>query len=224
MDVSIKKRYNIGVSVAIQVNALHHWEDAPDHRHYLRSPHMHTFHIRAEADTTHTDRDIEFHDLRDRLVSAVESMLTMDYEKVPNFEGRSCEMIAQGILILMPELSTVSVSEDGVCTGTVSWTSTPTRPQVVTICGSTKFKSEFEEAYQTLTYEGHMVLSVGFFGHADNLDLSDNLKTKLDELHLSKIRASDWIYVVNPGGYIGESTQGEISLAASLGIPIIYLE
>lgn len=225
MDASNKRRYSIGVSASIQVNALHYWEDAPDHRRYLRSPHMHTFHILAEVDTTHYDREIEFHDLRDQLESVARSMLTNDDQGVPTFGGRSCEIIAQTIITRMPlELSSVSVSEDGVCAGRVSRTPIDIRHQVVTICGSTKFKSEFEDAYRTLTYEGHMVLSVGFFGHADNLDLSDNLKAKLDELHLSKIRASDWIYVVNPGGYIGESTQREIDLAASLGMPIIYRE
>lgn len=38
---------------------------------------------------------------------------------------------------------------------------------IITLCGSTKFKDEFMEAQKELTLEGHIVISVGCFGHAD---------------------------------------------------------
>jgi hypothetical protein len=33
---------------------------------------------------------------------------------------------------------------------------------------------------------------------------------------------AEFIYVINPEGYIGESTKGEISYAQSLGLPVFY--
>ena len=34
--------------------------------------------------------------------------------------------------------------------------------QVITLCGSTKFKAQFREVEAALTLSGHIVLSVGF--------------------------------------------------------------
>jgi dienelactone hydrolase len=43
---------------------------------------------------------------------------------------------------------------------------------IITLCGSTKFKKEFEEVAKNLALEGHAVLSVNMFHHADNLELT----------------------------------------------------
>jgi len=43
---------------------------------------------------------------------------------------------------------------------------------IITLCGSTKFKNEFEEVAKNLALEGHAVLSVNMFHHADNLELT----------------------------------------------------
>ena len=44
----------------------------------------------------------------------------------------------------------------------------------------------------------------------------------LDLMHRAKIRMSRLVYVVNLGGYIGESTRGEIEYATEIGIPVEY--
>lgn len=99
---------------------------------------------------------------------------------------------------------------------------------VITLCGSTRFKDEFMAANQRLTLAGNVVISVGLFGHTDfpeydwATDASD-LKRTLDALHFQKIRMADEIYVVDPSGYIGESTRREIAYAESLGKPVRYL-
>ena len=49
-------------------------------------------------------------------------------------------------------------------------------------------------------------------------------KEMLDELHLRKIDLSDRVEVVNPGGYIGESTANEINYALKTGKPVTYME
>ena len=96
---------------------------------------------------------------------------------------------------------------------------------VITLCGSTRFKDEFLKVQKQLTLEGWIVLSVGVFGHSGDAEgLTDYNKSKLDDIHKAKIEMSDAIYVINPGGYIGESTASEIEWAQDLGKEIFYLE
>lgn len=99
------------------------------------------------------------------------------------------------------------------------------RPKVVTLCGSTKFKAEFEKAMKELTLKGYIVLTCGLFGHADGEyqdTITPEVKTMLDELHKRKIDLSDEIYVINKDGYIGESTQSEIEYAKQTGKKVVY--
>jgi hypothetical protein len=49
-------------------------------------------------------------------------------------------------------------------------------------------------------------------------------RTALDALHLRKIDLADRVLVVNPGGYIGESTSREIAYAHATGKPISFTE
>lgn len=98
------------------------------------------------------------------------------------------------------------------------------RPPMVTICGSTKFKDETLQAIAMMEHRKHMCLSVGYFAHAEAIQLDEQEKIQLDELHKWKIIHSDYIYVVNPGGYIGSSTRSEIEFANHYGIPVEYLE
>lgn len=96
---------------------------------------------------------------------------------------------------------------------------------VITLCGSTRFKNEFIEAQKKLTLEGNIVISVGLFGHAGDSEVWENMdegtltKTKemLDDMHKCKIDMADYIYVINVGGYIGDSTRSEIEYAEMLG-------
>jgi hypothetical protein len=103
---------------------------------------------------------------------------------------------------------------------------------VVTLCGSTRFKDEFMEAQKRLTLEGNIVISVGLFGHSGDQEVWENMdegtltKTKemLDDMHKRKIDMADSIYVINVGGYIGDSTRSEIEYAKSHGKEVRYLE
>lgn len=96
------------------------------------------------------------------------------------------------------------------------------RPKIVCLCGSTRFREPFTEANFTETIAGNIVLSVGCF--RGDRKFTDAQKAALDELHKRKIDLADEILVLNVGGYIGESTRGEINYAAQLGKPIRYLE
>lgn len=99
----------------------------------------------------------------------------------------------------------------------------PSRP-IVTLCGSTKFKDEFEKINEQLTMKGFIVLSCGVFAHAHNISLSECDKVSLDRLHLDKIMMSDLVYVINKDGYIGVSTKNEIEFAIKIGKKIVFLE
>lgn len=99
---------------------------------------------------------------------------------------------------------------------------TPARPRVVVLCGSTRFKEDFERVNRSLTLGGHIVLAPGVFGHADGIELSEASKTALDALHFRKIDMADEVIVVNPGGYIGDSTRREIAYAERTGTPVSF--
>jgi hypothetical protein len=100
--------------------------------------------------------------------------------------------------------------------------------KVITLCGSTRFEAEFAEVNQRLTMEGCVVISLGMFGLPDlpGYDWTadgSHLRRRLAGVHFQKIRMADEVYVVDPGGYVGESTRREIAYAESLGKPVRYL-
>ena len=95
---------------------------------------------------------------------------------------------------------------------------------IITLCGSTKFKNEYLEVQKQLTLQGHIVLSVGLFSQADNIELTREDKIRLDNLHKQKINMSDAIFVINKDGYIGESTYGEIDWADRMKKQVYFLE
>ena len=95
--------------------------------------------------------------------------------------------------------------------------------QVVTLCGSTRFKEDFERVNRELTLLGNIVISVGCFGHAGDT-FTEEQKVMLDDIHKRKIDMADAIYVINKDGYIGSSTKSEIQYALRTGKQIIYME
>ena len=96
---------------------------------------------------------------------------------------------------------------------------------VITLCGSTRFKDKFIEVQKRLTLEGYIVLSVGLFGHSGDEEVwTGDTKKMLDNMHKRKIDMADGIYVINMGGYIGESTRSEIEYAIRNGKKVEYLE
>lgn len=104
------------------------------------------------------------------------------------------------------------------------------RPEIVCLCGSSRFYDEYQQAYYDLTMQGHIVLSIGFYphakaehGHGEGIGHDSAQNFELDELHKRKIDLADWVLVLNVGGYIGSSTQKEIRYAQKYGRPVRYL-
>ena len=97
--------------------------------------------------------------------------------------------------------------------------------KIVTLCGSTRFKEQFIEAQKQLTLDGCIVISVGLFGHSGDEEVwKPGTKEMLDEMHLRKIDLADEIFVINVGGYIGESRRRENAYAEKTGKKGNYLE
>ena len=97
--------------------------------------------------------------------------------------------------------------------------------KVITLCGSTKFKDAYLKAQKDLTLQGNIVISVGLFGHSGDDEVwTEGTKEMLDNMHKRKIDMADEIFVINVGGYIGDSTRFEIDYAIEHGKKIRYLE
>lgn len=94
----------------------------------------------------------------------------------------------------------------------------PDRPEIVCICGSARFVDEMRAANRELTFAGVIVVAPGEV----NGPVTDEQKTVLDALHLRKIDLADRVLVVNPRGYIGESTSREIEYSHATGKPVSF--
>ncbi len=94
--------------------------------------------------------------------------------------------------------------------------------KVICICGSTRFCDAMADANRKLTLAGLIVVAPAVFQHHGDAITTDQ-KRALDELHLKKIDLADAVFVVDPGGYIGESTSREIAYAESTDKPVVRL-
>jgi hypothetical protein len=109
--------------------------------------------------------------------------------------------------------------------------STRNVPKIVCLCGSTRFGDAFRKANFDETLAGNIVLTIGCDTQSDAELFADKsaeelqeIKCRLDELHLRKIDLADEILVLNVGGYVGESTQQEILYAAFHHKKVRWLE
>lgn len=89
--------------------------------------------------------------------------------------------------------------------------------KTITLCGSTRFKTAFDEWNVRLTLEPAIVISVAVHSQAIDLDLTPDEVAAFAAIHLAKIDISDEIFVLDVGGYVGPSCQREIDYAQSIG-------
>ena len=94
--------------------------------------------------------------------------------------------------------------------------------KVVTLCGSMRFSKQMQEiALELEVKQGYCVLTpVG----EKMVQPSEKEIEKLAQAHFKKIDMSDAVYVVNIGGYIGESVSREVCYAQEHNKEIIYHE
>ena len=94
--------------------------------------------------------------------------------------------------------------------------------KVVTLCGSMRFARQMQEIASELEVkQGYCVLTpVG----GKTVQPSEEEIEKLAQAHFKRIEMSDAVYVVNIGGYIGESVSREVCYAQEHNKEIIYHE
>lgn len=102
------------------------------------------------------------------------------------------------------------------------------KPTVVCLCGSSRFYDAYQKAEYEVTMAGEIYLSIGFYPHGDKhgegVGHDSQEKVALDELHKRKIDLADYVYVLNVGGYIGDSTRSEVEYAIEHSKPVRWLE
>lgn len=107
------------------------------------------------------------------------------------------------------------------------------RPTVVCLCGSTRFRTVFDQVAADETLAGRIVLTVNDWNVSrrpenqfagDGHHPPDAEKQMLDELHLRKIDLADEVLILNVDGYIGSSTRNELAYARRAGKRIRFLE
>ena len=106
-----------------------------------------------------------------------------------------------------------------------------TRPEVICLCGSSRFVAEMAVLAWELEKGGKIVLSLHLLPRWYSEDMPEHhlaeyegVAEQMDELHLRKIDLADRVLVVNLGGYIGDSTRAEIAYARAQGKPVDYAE
>jgi hypothetical protein len=95
------------------------------------------------------------------------------------------------------------------------------RPEAVCLCGSMRFVAEIRATAWELTLAGVVVLAPSEVG-AEGETITDEQKAVLDAVHRHRIDLADRVVVVNPGGYVGESTTREIAYARAGGTPVSF--
>ncbi len=79
---------------------------------------------------------------------------------------------------------------------------------------------EIRAANRELTFSGVIVVAPS---EADESPTREQ-KAVLDALHLHKIDLADRVLIVNPGGYIGDSTRREIAYAQAASKPVTFTD
>ena len=103
---------------------FHYWPEAPADVSYLAYRHRHDFHVRAEYEVEHDDRDLEFHQQPANPRQAL--LLGNASRHGVEFGARSCEAIAEFIRERLAESGfplpvAIEVWEDGEHGARIQW-------------------------------------------------------------------------------------------------------
>jgi hypothetical protein len=102
------------------------------------------------------------------------------------------------------------------------------RPNIICLCGSTRFIELFAIKTWELEREGNIVLGctllpMWYCNTPDHFGEATGTKEQCDELHKRKIDLADEVFVLDVDRYIGASTKSEIEYAIATGKPVRYL-
>lgn len=138
--------------------------------------------------------------------------------------GMITDYIQEGIMFGETELFTVGYLEESGLSYSDNDISIIDKYPVVTLCGSTRFKKEFERVQKELTLSGYIVIPLTIYSQYDKTKLTDEQKQMLIEMEYRKIDISDEIYVINKYGYIDSDTMKAIEYAENRHRRIRYME
>lgn len=99
--------------------------------------------------------------------------------------------------------------------------------KIIVLCGSTRFKKEFDEVNKKLSLECNIVMSLPFFEKSSEKKLTTEEKKILTEVQMSKIDICNEVYVIDGwvkghGHYVGKATGDEIEYAMLMGKRVRY--
>lgn len=104
-------------------------------------------------------------------------------------------------------------------------------PKIVVLCGSSRFVQEMavcawliEREENAIAMSLHLLPSWYPNVPPHHLAEAEGVADQMDQLHLRKIDLANEVFVVNRGGYIGESTRREIDYAKIHQRPIRWYE
>lgn len=112
------------VFCTFQLEGFHQYKDAKEDYAFLRSRHRHMFHFKVTVSVNHSDREIEFIEMKDKLIKY--------FSEEDRMNNKSCEMLADLAVSKVNNLYgdrisvEAEVSEDGengavVTQSLVSW-------------------------------------------------------------------------------------------------------
>lgn len=111
---TVRTGIKTSIFVTTSFEGFHCYPDAPEEVAFLRAIHRHLFHVRAELEVSHGNRELEFFLVKRALESYI-----YDRQLGGNLNHKSCEMIAKELLEFLlasyglSRNMSVEVSEDG---------------------------------------------------------------------------------------------------------------
>ena len=98
-------KVKVSVIVRLQFEGIHCWPDCNiEQVSFLRQPHRHIFHVEAEKEVSHDNREVE--------IIMLKRAMEIYCRERKDYGSESCEMIARNLLHLF-SLKSCTVLEDG---------------------------------------------------------------------------------------------------------------
>lgn len=131
------------VHLVTQFEGLHHWPEAPEPEHYLRSPHRHLFVVELDLEVFHHDREVEINAATRWLTALLPTLATQSPDGgqsdplptgtggAPDLGRQSCEQLAAAVADAALDRYgrrrrlRCAVLEDGILGAGVTWQPEP---------------------------------------------------------------------------------------------------
>lgn len=100
------------------------------------------------------------------------------------------------------------------------------RYPIVTLCGSSTQKTDWEHWQREFALKGNVVLAINIYLGLEKPDynVEDETKNLLRDLHRQKISMADRVcFILKPNGSLGKHTNEELEYAKKLNKPVTYV-